>query len=65
MKTKGRIIGWRLRYVDGGAKFEAAPVEFERSEDLGNIILKISKLGLIAGDEIRLDFIILGDDDAG
>jgi len=55
----------RLRDVDGGAKFEAGPVEFEMSGCDGNIVLKISDEDLITGDDLRLELRILGDDDAG
>jgi hypothetical protein len=55
----------RLRDAEGGAKFEVGPVEFEMAEDEGNLILKISKWGLIAGDELRLELKILDGDYAG
>jgi len=63
MRTKWRIM--RLRDIDSDARFEVAHVASEMSEDGGALLFRISKQDLIVGDELRIDIMFLGDDDAG
>ena len=63
MRVKGRIM--KLRDINGGAEFQAAPVAFRILEDEGDLILKLCKSDLTAGDDLRFELRILGDDDAG
>ena len=63
MKLKGRIMN--LRDVDNGAQFQAVPVAFRMLEDESDLILKLCKSDLIAGDDLRFELRILDDDDAG
>jgi hypothetical protein len=55
----------RLRDIDSDARFEVAHVASEMSEDGGALLFRISKQDLIVGDELRIDIMFLGDDDAG
>ena len=63
MRVKGRIM--KLRDIDNGAQFQAAPVAFRILEDEGDLILKLCKSDLIAGDDLRFELKILDGDYAG
>jgi hypothetical protein len=63
MRVNGRIM--KLRDINNGAQFQAAPVAFRILEDEGDLIFKICKWDLIHGDDLRFELKILDDDDAG
>jgi hypothetical protein len=63
MKIVGRFTS--TRGFDGDGKCQKAPMFMTMTEDGGYLTFRFNKQDFCIGDELRIEFEVLGDDDAG